>query len=168
MAEKEIREKVCEGLQKKKTYTTRPDRKQLSKARLLTGKELLTLRKAHEELDSRPKRIRQRNKTTTTPITLPSTPHPELEAPAQPPPHISKNYSRCTTTLASKAIEPSDSESPVASSDVETTSNALWNSQQNKQPSRRRRRSSETPFTPTIARYHMPDRPLHMKLRHKR
>ncbi|PWW78416.1 DDE-domain-containing protein [Tuber magnatum] len=40
MTEKEIREKVCKGLRKKKSYTTCLDRKHLSKAHLLTGKEL--------------------------------------------------------------------------------------------------------------------------------
>jgi len=59
MAEQEIREKVCDGLQQKTTYNTRADRKQLSKARLLTGKELIALRKVPQELDSCPKRPRQ-------------------------------------------------------------------------------------------------------------
>ena len=167
MTEKEIREKVCEGLRKKKSYNTRPDRKHLSKARLLTGKELMALRKARDELDSRPKKTRRLKKTTTTPITLPTTPHPERETPIQQPPYTPNNHSR-HVQIASlpKVIE--FSEPSEASDDVATTSDALWNSPQNNRPSCRRRRSSDTPFTPTITRYHMPYRPLHMKLRSKR
>jgi len=167
MAEKEIREKVCEGLRKKKSYTTRPDRKHLSKARVLTGNELMALRKAREELDSRPKKPRRQKKTTTTPITHPTTPLPELEGFATQPPYT-PDIPPQHVHIASlpEVIEFSDpSES---GDDGVTTSEALWNPRQNSRPGRRHRRSSDTPFTPTITRFHMPDRPLHMKLRSKR
>ena len=167
MAEKEIREKVCEGLRKKKSYNTRTDRKHLSKARLLTGKELMTLRKARDKLDSWPKKPRQLKKTTTTLITLPTTPHPERETPIQQPPHTPNNHS-CHVQIAFLPKDIEFSEPSKASNDVATTSDALWNSPQNNQPGCRRRHSSDTPFTPMITRYHMPDRPLHMKLRSKR
>lgn len=168
MAEKEIREKVCEGLRKKKSYNTRPDRKSLSKARLLTGKELMALRKARDELDSQPKKPRRQKKTTTTPITLPTTSYPELAVhPIQPPPQTPMDYSR-RVHIASlpEVIEFSEPSGSETTEDV--ASDALWNSHQNNRATRRRRHSSDTNFTPTITRYHMPDRPLHMKLPSKR
>jgi len=156
MAEKEIREKVCYGLRQKKTYNTRADRKQLSKARLLTGKEVIALRKAREELDSRPKRPRQQKKKNTTPTTLPSTPHPELSLQ-----HESRHVQLALTpeVIAISPISPSEEA-------LEVVSDSLWKPRQNTRTSRRRR-SSDTPFRPLIARTHIPDRPLHMKLRSK-
>jgi len=156
MAEKEIREKVCDGLQQKKAYNTRADRKQLSKARILTGKELIALRKAREELDSRPKRPRQQKKRNTTPITLPSTPYPE--------PALQHKSRHVQIALPPEVIALSPI--PASQETLEVVSDALSNPHQNTRPSRRRC-SSDIPFQPLITRTHMPDRPLHMKLHSK-
>ncbi|KAG0137036.1 hypothetical protein HOY82DRAFT_651232 [Tuber indicum] len=161
MAEKEIAEKVCDDLRQKKNYNTKADRKQLSKARVLTGRELLTLRKAREELDSRPKKRKGQKKKNTTPITLPGTPLPEAQPPI--PLTHAQNPSRDTETVSPSPTMASRNNYPPSTS-ARALPDGLWNPHQNTR-NRRHRRSSSTISTPTIFRTHMPDRPLHMKLR---
>jgi len=156
IAEKEIREKVCDSLWQKKTYNTGADRKQLSKARLLTGKELIALSKAREELDSCPQRQQQQKKKYASPTTLPSTPHPELS------PQLQSQHVQLALTpevIAISLISPSQEA-------LEVVSDLLWNPRQNTRSSRCHR-SCDTPFRSLIARTHMPNRLLHIKLRSK-